>query len=113
MSTEGNPWATTIVVVATALLLSILLIAGLAYWGGQEWLVPRILSGKPRPPIKVLDDDFGLAEYVDRTFVLDESGTVTIGGVSYDDIGLRDYLKRLTDAGGVHVTLQVDADVAT
>jgi hypothetical protein len=59
------------------------------------------------------DDDFGLTEYVDRTLVLDELGTLTIGGVSYDDVGLRSYLQKLTEAGGVHVTLHVDSDGAT
>lgn len=115
MSAEGNPWVTTVIVVVTALLLSILLIAGLAYWGGQDWLLPQSISRRPTPTAQLIDDDddFGLTEYVDRMLVLDESGTVTIGGVSYDDVGLRSYLQGLTEAGGVHVTLQVDSDGST
>jgi hypothetical protein len=112
---EGSPWVTTVVVVVTALLVSILVIAGLAYWGGQDWLLPRSLARSPAPAVQAFagDEEFGLTEYVDRTLVLDELGTLTIGGVSYDDVGLRSYLQNLTEAGGVHVTLQVDSDGTT
>jgi hypothetical protein len=115
MSDEQTPWTTVTVAAICALLLTVVLIGGLAYWGGQEWLLPWRSPQQTVETVTLPDNDpqFGLAEYVDRTVYLDAKGGVTIEGMDYNDNELRDYLKRLGDGGGVHVVLSVDAAAPT
>lgn len=107
MSDEGASWSTVVIVVVVALLLTTSVIGGLVVFGGQDWLLP---GRTPAATAPIADKNFGLAEYVDRTLLLDGDGRLSIDGVEYDDAGLRAYLQRLCEGGGVHLSLQVDSD---
>jgi hypothetical protein len=109
MSDTAKPWANVIIITVTAVVLAAAVIGGLVVFGGQDWLLP----GRTRPPAAVAaqdDDEFGLADYVDRKLILDGDGKLTVDGKLYDDDGLRDYLTNLSEGGGVHVKLYVDSD---
>jgi hypothetical protein len=109
MSDTAKPWANAVIITITAVALAAAVIGGLVVFGGQDWLLP----GRIRPPAEVAEQDdaeFGLADYVDRTLILDGEGKLTIDGKLYDDDGLRGYLTNLKEGGGVHVKLYVDSD---
>ncbi len=108
MAVERSSWITAAVIAVVGAVSALGVIQALVVFGGQDWLIP----GRTPATIVVrqLDDDkFGFADYVDRTLMLDRAGKLYVDGTQYDDAGLRNYLKKLRDTGGVQVSLLVDS----